>query len=1083
MTPNSHDKPAPAGGEQETALADGGGPESRAARAQRFFFGDDVFVSYARHDSDYALRLADELTRRNLSCFLDQWGTPPGVELPPELVERLKKSTLLVLIGTRRAAASENVMKEVVEFKKTGRPIIPITFVDEEVFASIRDGRIPEGLTGTLEAASWYGEIAGIARTVESRAALKAGREGETVKPSSQVITRVVNAEGFVSRNTRLRRVFKATLLSLLALLVAAGVVTTLLVSNARADMNTALKQQKGAETKASEAEGKRAAAERAQADAERARADADEARTLAEGKTKKAEEDLTTAQAETKRAAASLLVANKDLHEAQIQKKEATALAAAARLEAERQQEVALTRRLANQSSLTLRQKPELLARSVSLAVEAAKRSQDLGVRSLEADMALRESLGLMPLSLGARSLGGGITRVAFSPGAETVVTLTKPQGAGGKDKEVLSVRRASDGGEVAPASQCDCGAIAVSRDGERVATAMYTGDWLVRVRETKGSGLWDVPVANTDDSVIGVALSPDGKYLLMALMNADADEGETFAELWNVEKKERVTRLNTQGYIHINAAAFSPRGRYFAVTGSGIGARGRGVGRTLIWEVLNAFDESDTDENNVSGPDAFMQEGDGSALALDDDGRYLATTSGNTALVWIKSDRGGYEQVARVPLGQRIGGLAFDAEAKTLSTTSVEGEVAEGGVASRVLEKWDFAGYWEAFNATYSSEITGLAFSPGGESVTTTSDAFKKGEHKIRFWRVSDGTEVKAANPAPGESDERPVSMSEGARLVVTQLDGGGFGVWDVRARKAIAVPPEPGYESLEQPVLSPDGAVMARVCKKPSAGGFTVMAYKLDGDAYKKTAAWDTREWPGEFSISPSGEYLVASVFNKPVELLSLSDGHDITPSGVKAWGKVTSTNISTTGNLLAAVVSEGGPRESLRVWDVSRGREVKSVPGRGTITTYALSRNDRYLAVADSEGLVRTFDLSGKDSGSVRHDASVSALAFSPDESYLASGDEAGMMRVIETKSWDEVARMPHFGIVKRIAFSEDGSRVAASTDAPKEDYADRREAHMLHVWLLNPAELIKEACRRLERFTGGAGESRYCKAGG
>src|SRR6185295_1394117 len=106
MTLESHDKP------ESSSRADGA-RESHAARAQRFFFGDDVFVSYARHDSDYALALADELTRQSLSCFLDQWGTPPGIELPPEVVERLKKSTMLVLVGTGRAAASENVMKEV----------------------------------------------------------------------------------------------------------------------------------------------------------------------------------------------------------------------------------------------------------------------------------------------------------------------------------------------------------------------------------------------------------------------------------------------------------------------------------------------------------------------------------------------------------------------------------------------------------------------------------------------------------------------------------------------------------------------------------------------------------------------------------------------------------------------------------------------------------------------------------------------------------------------------------------------------------------------------------------------------------
>jgi hypothetical protein len=53
------------------------------ARIATFLFGNDVFISYSRSDAAaYALALASELTKQKLTCYLDQWNAPPGVEIP-----------------------------------------------------------------------------------------------------------------------------------------------------------------------------------------------------------------------------------------------------------------------------------------------------------------------------------------------------------------------------------------------------------------------------------------------------------------------------------------------------------------------------------------------------------------------------------------------------------------------------------------------------------------------------------------------------------------------------------------------------------------------------------------------------------------------------------------------------------------------------------------------------------------------------------------------------------------------------------------------------------------------------------------
>src|SRR5689334_17168412 len=95
----------------------------------RYMYGDDIFISYARADGiTYAAALADELTSKGFSCFLDQWGTLPGQQLPGSLKRSIKRSTVFVLVGTEKAGYSNSVGLEVGEFLKTKRPIVPIDF-------------------------------------------------------------------------------------------------------------------------------------------------------------------------------------------------------------------------------------------------------------------------------------------------------------------------------------------------------------------------------------------------------------------------------------------------------------------------------------------------------------------------------------------------------------------------------------------------------------------------------------------------------------------------------------------------------------------------------------------------------------------------------------------------------------------------------------------------------------------------------------------------------------------------------------------------------------------------------------------
>lgn len=270
-------------------------------KANRFLFGNDVFISYARKDATiYSLGLANELTKRGLSCFLDQWGTPAGTELPSELVTTLKRSAMLVVLGTEQAAGSKAVEAEIAEFKKTRRTIIPVSF------------------DGSLQQASWYANlIAGISIAPESKDTLKSG------KPTENVVSRIVNAENFTRRNKRLRNYFWLTAASVVLMLLLGGLAAFLIVRRADA-------QRREAESLAATAETKRLAAESEATRLTGVANDALDKEKQAEGKaadaTKREAEATANAATQQKLAAEQKRVADEQTRRAEEQTKIADA-------------------------------------------------------------------------------------------------------------------------------------------------------------------------------------------------------------------------------------------------------------------------------------------------------------------------------------------------------------------------------------------------------------------------------------------------------------------------------------------------------------------------------------------------------------------------------------------------------------------------------------------------------------------------------------------------------------------------------------------------------------------------------------
>lgn len=162
---------------------------------------DDVFISYSRKDgSPYAAGIADELTARNLSCFIDKLGTQPDHDLPESLKKKIRNCSLLVVIATEMAAASKFVAKEISEFKKTDRIILLIDF---------------EGAAGR---AVWYPLVPGLAAESERNP-----DSLDTGHPSTNVLNFIEKSFRYSRRNQRMRRWFLGALSTFLTLSIASA--------------------------------------------------------------------------------------------------------------------------------------------------------------------------------------------------------------------------------------------------------------------------------------------------------------------------------------------------------------------------------------------------------------------------------------------------------------------------------------------------------------------------------------------------------------------------------------------------------------------------------------------------------------------------------------------------------------------------------------------------------------------------------------------------------------------------------------------------------------------------------------------
>jgi WD40 repeat protein len=416
-----------------------------------------------------------------------------------------------------------------------------------------------------------------------------------------------------------------------------------------------------------------------------------------------------------------------------------------------------------------------------------------------------------------------------------------------------------------------------------------------------------------------------------------------------------------------------------------------------------------------------------------------------------------------------------------------SPDGQMLVSGSKDKTIKLWDVISGKELRTLQgHTQWVLSVAFSPDGRTL-----ASRGWDKEIRLWEVASGKELRTLRhpgrelPIPKYWPKGSVVFSPNGKMLassnfcfgafVTDCDDNTVRLWDViNGNELRSLQGHPvGVNSV---AFSPDGRTLA------GGGGEVVKLWDVGGGKELRTLQGHHRP-VNSVAFSPDGQMLASGSTDLTIKLWEVASGRELrtlrgveqialsvafSPDGrmlaagelnlntsrmsVKLWSTVNGTEFRTLpsswwfatvafspdGQTLASggtagmrFIDAGSEDKTITLWEVARGKILRTLQGDGTVKSIALSPDGQTLATGSSDKTITLWEVSsGKVLRTILgHLNEVYSIAFSPDGQTLASGSEDKTIKLWEVSSGRELRTIQVIEPIFSVSFSPDGQTLA------------------------------------------------------